>query len=157
MCGEVNDLAANACTVCGTPFARLFEPPSKAPSISPAAAAISSLVFPGVGHWRLGRTGDAVARAVLGVWILGTLIILLGTSGQGSLGLVALIALYGLATIALWLLTAVDAARAAAGFPPLVPSRMLLWGSVALVVLSMILATVIALPALNRPPGVPNG
>jgi hypothetical protein len=34
---------------------------------------------------------------------------------------------------------------------------MLLWGSVALVVLSMILATVIALPALNRSPGVPSG
>jgi hypothetical protein len=157
-CGEANDLAVNTCAVCGTPFARLFEQPTDAPTISPGAAALSSLIFPGIGHWRAGRVADAVARAVLGVWLLGTLVILLASSGQGSSGLAALIALYGLATVALWGLTAVDAARAASGIAPIVSSRTLLWASVALIVLSMILATVIALPALNRPPpSVPAG
>ena len=157
-CGEANDLAANACAVCGTPFARLFEQPSQPPAISPTAAAAWSLVFPGIGHWRLGRVGDAIARLVLGVWALGTLAILLSSSGEGSLGLAALIALYGLATVAIWLVTAVDAARAAIGVAPIVGSRVLVWSCVGLIVLSMIIATMIALPALDRPPAqVPSG
>jgi hypothetical protein len=151
----VNALAANACAVCDTPFARLFERPPEPPRVSPAAAAFSSLVFPGIGQWRAGRRADGIARAILGVWVLGTLVTLLGSGGEGgSIGLVALIALYGVSTVGLWLVSAVDAARAASGERPVVSSRVLLWGSVALIVLSMVLATVIALPALEqRPPG----
>lgn len=153
-CGEVNDIVANACVACSTPFARLFERPDEAPGTSPGAAFVWSLAFPGLGHWRAGKRYDAVARAILGAWILGTLVVLLLSSAGaegGPGGLAVLIALYGVATVALWAVTAVDAGRAASGAPPMVSSRVLLWASVALVVLSMLLATVIALPAADRP------
>jgi len=55
--------------------------------------------------------------------------------------------LYLVALIALEVTSAADARRVAAGDEPLVSSRTLLWGAVALIGGSVLLATFLALPA----------
>jgi hypothetical protein len=150
-CEAENGLDANACAVCGTPFGPLFEEPRAAPAVSPAAAAAWSLVLPGLGHWLLGRRAEAVARFVLAAWVGGMLLVLLssrtGNEGLGVAG--SLVALFGLAAVGLWAEAFVDARRAADGLPPVVTSRMMLWASVALVGLSILLATILTLPGLR--------
>jgi double zinc ribbon protein len=159
-CDAENDLDANACAVCGTPFGRLFEDPAPVPAVSAGAAAAWSLLLPGLGHWFAGRRAEGVARFVLAAWVGGMLLILLasrsGADGLGPTG--ALVALFGLAAVALWAESAVDARRAVAGLPPVVSSRAILWACVALVGLSILLATVLTLPGLRSvgPAGPPQ-
>ncbi len=144
-CGRSNPLALDACEVCGTPFARLFAEPAPAPAVPPSRAVVSSLLWPGLGHWRVGRRAEGVARMVLFLWTAGAAIslVLSGASrGRGR----SLAALYALAAIAVYGLSAVDAGRAAAGEEPVAGSRVLLWGTVGLIVLSVALATLLALP-----------
>jgi predicted RNA-binding Zn-ribbon protein involved in translation (DUF1610 family) len=152
VCGETNDLEASVCTICGTQFARLFVEPEEPPKLDPERAAIWSLVLPGLGHWKLGRKGDAVARFVLFGWSFGTLCVLIASRiGKGGLGATAgLFALFAGASFALYALSALDAYRIAKGEDPVVSTRMLLWGSAALVVLSTMIATLVTLPAARR-------
>jgi hypothetical protein len=150
-CEAENVLDAYVCAVCRTPFGRLFEEPGPAPAVSRQTAAAWSLVLPGLGHWLLGRRADAVARFVLAAWIGGMLIVLLSSgSGQGGLGIAAsLVAVFGLAAVALWAEAVVDARRVAAGVPPVMTSRMMLWACVALVGLSILIATILASSGLS--------
>lgn len=152
VCGERNPIEASACPVCGTGFARLFAEPEPAPQVEPQTAAVWSLVFPGLGHWKVGRRPDAIARMVLFAWTFGTLAVLLVSRfGKGGLGpTFPLFALFLGAAAAVYVLSAVDAYRAAAGDTPLVGARVLLWGSAALVVLSVLIATFVTLPAARR-------
>ncbi len=150
-CEAENDLGSVACRVCGTPFGRLFDDPAtRPPAVSPAAAAGWSLLLPGLGHWIAGRRADAMARIVLGVWIGGMLVLLVASRGSDGFGSVGpLVALFAVAAAALWLEAFVDARRAATGMPPVVSSRMLLWGSVAMIGLSIALSTLIALTGFH--------
>jgi hypothetical protein len=156
-CGTSNDLEADACQSCGTPFGRLFEEPDLAPSVSPVAAAAWSVALPGLGHWFAGRRAEAVARFVLAAWVGGMLAVLLasrgGRQGLGPLG--GLVALFAVAAVALWVEAAVDARRAVEGTAPLVSSRAMLWAAVALVGLSILLATVLSLSGLRPGPTGP--
>lgn len=151
VCGERNPIRANACGVCGTPFARLFERPEERPQIEPASAARWSLVFAGLGHWKAGHHADGVARAVLFAWTIGTVIvILLSRPDQGGFGRVfPFFALYLSSAVAVYVLSVVDAYRVSGGQPPVVASRTLLWCAAALVLVSILLATFIALPAAH--------
>jgi len=151
-CAERNPIGSSACSVCGTPFARLFQGPEDRPSVEPQTAAVWSLAFPGLGHWKAGRRFDAVARMVLFAWTSGTLAVLLvARFGKGGLGATfPLFLLFLLAAAAVYVASAVDAYRIAAGEEPLVSSRMLLWGSAALVVLSVLIASFVTLPAARR-------
>lgn len=144
-CEHENPLALDVCEVCGTPFARLFAEPAPGPRIEPARAVAWSLLWPGLGHWRAGRRADGFARMVLFAWTLGTVVVLLA-SGSGLGRAKPILALYALAAAATYGLSALDARRAAAGEEPVVGSRALLWASVALVVLSVVLATLLTLP-----------
>jgi len=139
----------NECAACGTPFARLFQEPGRRVEIAPRDAALWSLLFPGIGHWRCGRTLDGVARGVMFAWAFGTLLVLLVSRvGKGGLG--ATFPLFGLflvASAALYALSAVDAHRIAGGDAPLVSTRALLWGLVTVLVLSVVLASLVVLPA----------
>src|SRR5215212_159100 len=152
VCGETNDLEVSVCTICGTQFARLFVEPEEPPKLDPERAAIWSLVLPGLGHWKLGRKGDAIARFVLFGWSFGTLCVLIASRiGKGGLGsTAALFALFASASFAIYALSVLDAYRIAKGEDPVVSTRMLLWGSAALVVLSTLIATLITLPAARR-------
>jgi hypothetical protein len=152
VCEERNPIEATACAVCGTPFARLFEEPRPGPRIDPQTAAVWSLVFPGLGHWKAGRRFEAIARMVLFAWTFGTLAVLLATRfGKGGLGpTLPLFVLFLAAAAAVYVLSAVDAYRVAGGDQPLVSSRVLLWSSAALVVLSVLIASFVTLPAARR-------
>jgi hypothetical protein len=152
VCGQRNEIEASLCTACGTPFARLFEEPNARPEVDPQSAAAWSLAFPGLGHWRLGRNGDAVARAIVFAWAFGALLILLVSRfGKGGLGpTFSLFAIFLLGSVIVYATSALDAYRIASGEEPLVSSRTLLWGSVGLIVLSVMIATLVTLPAVRR-------
>jgi hypothetical protein len=152
ICGEVNAIEASVCVVCGTPFARLFAEPEAPPAVDPERAAVWSLVFPGLGHWKLGRRADAVARFVLFGWSFGTLCVLIASRvGKGGLGpTTALFLLFAGSSLAIYVLSALDAYRIAKGEEPVVSTRVLLWGSAGLVVLSTLIATLVTLPAARR-------
>lgn len=148
-CEHENAIALDRCEVCGTPFAQLFAEPERRVEIDPAAAMRWSLLLPGLGHWKAGYRLDGLARMVLFVWTFGTVLVLLATrsGGLGTAG--ALFALYAVSAVALYVVSAIDARRVAARLDPMVSSRLLLWASVVLVVLSVLLATVLSLPALR--------
>ncbi|MGH2637528.1 MAG: zinc finger Ran-binding domain-containing protein, partial [Actinomycetota bacterium] len=148
VCGKRNPIEASLCGTCQTPFARLFEEPSNRPEIEPRTAAFWSLAFAGLGHWKVGLRADGVARMVLFAWTLGTVLVVIASRSGGGLGSsTPLFALYFGSAIAIYVLSAVDAYRIADGVPQLVTSRVLLWVSAALVLVSIALATLVTLPA----------
>jgi hypothetical protein len=147
-CETPNAIDLDRCGVCGTPFASLFAEPEPPRRIEPSRAFAWSLLLPGLGHWKAGRKLEGAARMVLCVWTLGTVVVLLtARSGRGGLGPAGpLVWLFAVATLVLWVTSAVDARRVAGGEPPLVSSRQLLWAVVGLVIASVVLATVLTLP-----------
>jgi len=145
VCEHVNPLAHDRCERCDTPFARLFAEPEATVEVDPARAMAWSILLPGLGHWMVGRTLDGVARMVLFAWVFGTLVVLVVSGVSGAT--LPIFLLYLVALIALEVTSAADARRVAAGDEPLVSSRTLLWGAVALIGGSVLLATFLALPA----------
>ena len=86
-CETRNPIEANECSVCGTPFGRLLAEPTTAPEIEPQTAAVWSMLWPGLGHWKLGRRTDAVARFAIFGWAFGALlVVLVSRFGKGGLG-----------------------------------------------------------------------
>jgi hypothetical protein len=147
-CGRQNPIAEPACASCGTPFERLFREPARAPAIDPSVALMRSALLPGLGHWSLGRRADAVARFVLVAWLFGTATALLAARSGRALGPVStLVALFVGSLAALWVTSAWDAHRIASGRDPLVTARTLLWGSVAVLMVSALVGTLVILPA----------
>jgi hypothetical protein len=134
-CGERNDLEHDPCPICGTPFARLFEEPERGPVLDARAATMSSLVFPGVGHFRLGRPAEGLARAVLFVWALATAVLLFRAHNAPPV-MTPLAALFAAAAAAMYALTALDAGRAADGHSQLLGSKVLLYATMGLLGLS---------------------
>jgi hypothetical protein len=41
---------------------RLFLEEDERPEMDPQSAAVWSMIFPGLGHWKLGRRAEAIAR-----------------------------------------------------------------------------------------------
>lgn len=114
-CEHENRLEEPACTVCGTPFAAVIQPPGpERPQRDPGTTAMISLFFPGAGHAYLGMWAQAVARAVVSVWVI--LMALFFAIG-GEKGSTAASALYGFVAFALWGIAAHDAFREANGEP----------------------------------------
>src|SRR5262245_13621039 len=152
VCGTRNPIEAAVCSACGTPFSRLLEEPRAEAQIDPQAAAVWSMVLPGLGHWKLGRRGDAVARFAMFGWSFGSLLVVLFSRfGKGGLGpTMPLFLLFLGASVAISVLSAIDAYRIASGDQPLVSSRALLWTSAGLIVLSVLIATFVTLPAARR-------
>jgi hypothetical protein len=146
-CEHVNAIELDRCEVCGTPFAQLFAEPETRVEIAPGRAVGWSLLLPGLGHWMAGRKLDAVARMALFAWTFGAVVVLFLSRSSGGLGRGgALLGLYGVSAVAVYAISAVDARRIAVGEEPVVSSRVLLWASVGLVVVSVVLATLLALP-----------
>jgi hypothetical protein len=87
VCETRNPIEANACSACGTPFGRLLAEPEAPPEIEPQTAAVWSMLWPGLGHWKLGRRTEAVARLAMFAWSFGALMVLLVSRfGKGGLG-----------------------------------------------------------------------
>jgi hypothetical protein len=148
VCGEHNPIEANICPVCQTPFARLFQEAERGPLIEPRTAALWSLAFAGLGHWKAGLRVDGAARIVLFSWTLGTVLVLILSRSDGGFGrALPLFVLYLSAAAAIYVLSVIDAHRVCAGQEPLVSSRVLLWACAALLLLSVALATLVTLPA----------
>lgn len=152
VCEARNPIEASLCSVCGTPFDRLLQEPEVRPEIDPQTAAVWSMVLPGLGHWRLGRKADAVARFAVFGWAFGALLaILISRIGTGGLGpTLPLVALFVAASVGIYVISAVDAYRIAAGDQPVLGSRALLWASVGLIFASVLIATFVTFPAARR-------
>ncbi len=152
VCDERNPIEAVACHTCGTPFTRLFEAQAERPEVEPQTAVVWSMALPGLGHWKLGHRADAIARIVMFAWAFGALIVLLVSRfGKGGLGpTMPLFLLFLGSSVAIYVLSAIDAYRIASGEAPLVSSRTLLWASAGVVVLSVFIASFVTLPAARR-------
>lgn len=109
-CDTENPLELQACSVCGTSFAEVVKGPEpERPARDPGTAALVSLFLPGAGHAYIGLWGQAVARGVISIWVV--LTALLG----GVQGSAPLVAVFGAAAAALWVIAAHDAYREAEG------------------------------------------
>jgi len=152
VCRTRNPIEANECSTCGTPFGRLLAEPEAPPEIEPQTAAMWSMLWPGLGHWKLGRRTDAVARFAMFAWAFGALLILVVSRfGKGGLGpTFPLFALFLGASLMIYVVSAIDAYRLAAGDAPVMSSRTWLWTSAGLVFLSVVIATFVTLPAARR-------
>lgn len=129
-CELENSIDVSVCERCGTSFANLFREPEVRPAVPATRAAGLSLLFPGVGHIAAGQIAEGVARAILFTWALGSTIGLVLVGGDGSSGIyVPFLLLYALATAALYVVSAMDAYRAALSVPPLAPIRVLFYGA----------------------------
>jgi len=93
-----------------------------------------------------------VGRFVMFAWSFTALVILLVSRfGRGGLGpTLPLFALFLGASVLIYVVSAMDAYRLAAGNEPLMSSRTLLWTSAGLVFLSVVIATFVTLPAARR-------
>ena len=120
-----------------------------APTVSPRDAFLWSLTFPGIGHAKAGRAPDGIARGTLFVLTFGLalLIIVSGVSTAPVFGVVIL--LVG-AALVIYLGSAAEAHRIAAGGQPFVSARALLWATVALIMVSVSLLAMSVITVNSR-------
>jgi hypothetical protein len=149
VCGAENPIALDLCSVCGTPFAQVMRAATDAPRVDARDAVIRSLIFPGLGHRALGRTVDGVARGVLFAVTFG-LGILLAIAAAGSAALVGAFVLFLVAGIGVYVMSAVEAHRLASGGQPLVPTPILMWILVGVVLVGMTLLVIGVVSATHR-------
>lgn len=110
-CETKNPLEAQFCSVCGTTFAQVVQPKVERPKRDPNTAALLSLLFPGAGHVYIGLVGQAIARAVLSLWVTSVIVLSLLSGDKSNSQLVVIV--FGLVATALWMITAHDAYREA--------------------------------------------
>ncbi|MDP9341159.1 MAG: zinc finger Ran-binding domain-containing protein [Actinomycetota bacterium] len=137
VCGATNDLELNSCPACGTPFTRLFEDRLQRPGVDPRAAAKRSLLFPGLGHIRIGRPAEGASLAVLFLWSIGTALLMLLAHAPGAGFIKGLAVAFLLAGLLAYALAAVDVFRRASGERAILSPRLLLYGTAGLVILSV--------------------
>ncbi len=148
MCGTENPLEATSCSACGTPFGQVFEEPERGPEVDPGRAATFSLFFPGAGHYVAGRKGEAFARGTIFAFSLVMGLISLGPVRAGSGGIYLMLMVVSLtAAAALYMTSTADAGRAARGEKQILSMRMLLYGAVGLIFISVVLLTLAATQA----------
>lgn len=112
-CENENRLEEQVCAVCGTPFAEVMRPPGpERPQRDPGTTAMISLFFPGAGHAYLGMWPQAIARAVVSVWV-GLMALFFAVGGKS--GSLPVAVLFGLTAFGLWATAAHDAYREANG------------------------------------------
>ena len=148
-CGSENPIALDLCSVCGTSFGQLLREEVAAPTVSPRDAFLWSLVFPGVGHAKVGRGADGIARGTLFVLTFGLALVIVvsGVSSGPVFGVVVL--LLGSALV-IYLGSAAEAYRIADGGSPFVSARVLLWATVALIMISVSLLAMSVLTVNSR-------
>jgi hypothetical protein len=148
-CGAHNPIDLDLCAVCGTSFAQLLRQEEPAPTVSPRDAFLWSLMFPGVGHAKVGRGPDGIARGTLFVLTFGLalVIVLSGVTNPAVFGVVVLLLA---SAMVLYLGSAAEAYRIAEGGQPFVSARALLWATVALIMVAVSLLA-LSVVTVNRP------
>ena len=148
-CGNANAIELDACAVCGTSFAALMRQGEERPRVEPTTALAWSLIFPGLGHRKVGRGMDGLARGVLFAMLF-AMALLTGLSGGGSGVLFGLFALFlGLAVV-VYAGTAWEAYHLAQGGEPIVSARALLWATVGVIFLSVAVLALTVITAAKR-------
>jgi hypothetical protein len=148
-CGNENALELDACAVCGTTFASLMRQDDVPPQIDPKDAMSASLLFPGLGHRRVGRALDGLARGVLFV-VLAAMAATMFVSGVGSSGALGVFALFLGGALIVYLGSAYEAYQLADGGRPLVSSRALLWATVVVILGSVLVLAASLVTAARR-------
>lgn len=150
VCGRRNPMEVKLCLSCGTAFGQGFEQPEERPSITPGSAVKWSLLYPGLGHLKAGRTADAVARAIVFTWPFVTGLLFLSAHPTGRLGVIgALGATFLVAAVLLYIAIAIDAGRVADGDEPMISNRALLWIAAGIVLCSAASAALVGLSGMS--------
>lgn len=137
-CETENPIESPVCSACGTPFRQMLQDPEEPIDVDPGRAAMLSLIFPGVGHFVVGRPGEGTARGIVFAFALVTGIVSLGAVTRGSGALYTLLMVMSLgAAAALYVVSTVDAGRAASRLPPLLAPRVLMYGGLGLILASL--------------------
>ena len=137
VCGELNPIESDACTACGTPFASMMRLDAATERGTPRDAVAWSLIYPGLGHRKAGLPLDGLARGILFTMTFG-MALLIGVGGVRAGPIFVLFLLYLLLALGVYGGSAYEAYRVAQGGSLLVPSRPLMWATVALMLLSVI-------------------
>ena len=149
VCGGRNPIELDACATCGTPFAAAMRQDVARPKVDPSAAFRRSLLFPGLGHRMVGRDLDGFARGVLfAMLLLATLMLALSGVRSGAVGFLLIV--YAVATGLVYLGSAIEARRLAEGGELLVSSRTLLWATVAILLVSVLMVSLVIGTATSR-------
>jgi len=111
-CETENPIDLERCSACGTAFSDTLKEPEAAREYrDPGKTAMYSLFLPGAGHAYLGLWGQAIARAVISIWVVFTA--LMGAIQRSGGTVIAVV--FGLAAAALWVIAAHDSYREAQG------------------------------------------
>ncbi len=147
-CGTENPIDLPVCSACGTPFRQVLREPEEPVEVDPGRAAMFSLIFPGVGHFLARRRGEGIARAVVFAFAMVTGLVSLGAVTGGSGGAAVLLMVLSLsAAAALYVVSTIDAGRAASREPPLLPPRVLLYGGIGLMLATLAVVVIGAMGA----------
>ena len=150
VCDGRNPIELDSCATCGASFASLMRQETARVHVDPRAAFRRSLIFPGLGHRMVpGREVDGLARGVLFAMLL-IATLMLGLSGVHAGSVLLLFLVYLASSVAVYLLTAIEAARLAEGGEPIVSSRTLLWATVAILLLSIVVVAFVIGTATKR-------
>lgn len=137
VCEGRNPIDADACSTCGTPFATVMRAQTDPrPDVDPGGALLWSLVFPGLGHHKMGRTMDGLARAVLFTVSVGMAIMMV-LGGLRNAVTLSVFSLFVLTALGVYGLSAQEARGLSRGGGLLVSSRALMWVLVGVILLSV--------------------
>jgi hypothetical protein len=148
-CDHANAIDRETCEVCGTPFAALMRMDERPPEVDPTTALLWSLAFPGLGHRKVGRPIEGLARGVLFTMLAG-MALLVAIAGTSTGMLSALLGLFAILALLVYVVSAFEAYRLALGAEPLVSARALMWATVAVVMLSVLMLAVSVIAAAKR-------
>jgi len=148
-CGNENAIELDACAVCGTTFAALMRQDDATPKVDPTDALKASLLFPGLGHRKVGRGLDGLARGVLFA-VLASMAATMFISGVTTSGTFGVFALFLGAALLVYVGSAFEAYRLAEGEQPFLSSRALLWATVVVIIGSVLLLAVSVVTVARR-------
>ncbi|MDP9330776.1 MAG: hypothetical protein M3P11_09100 [Actinomycetota bacterium] len=148
-CGHENVIDLDVCLICGTSFAALMRTDEKPPPIEPAKALRRSLIFPGLGHSLAGHGTDGIARGLLFAMLI-VMALIVGLSGISSGVLLTVFTLFAGMAAVIYLGSAWEAYRLANGEALFVSSRVVLWATVGIVMVSVALLALAATTATKR-------
>jgi hypothetical protein len=138
VCDQENPMEIITCPRCGASFGELFKGERSREPVSAPTAITRSLLLPGLGHIAAGQTAEGIARGVMFLWVMGSLIGILLVKGDGSSSTVrSFLLIYGALAAGLYVATAMDAGRAARRQPPLIPLRWLFYGAMGLMAVTV--------------------
>lgn len=149
VCESRNAIDLDRCGTCGTPFVAAMRQETGRPDVDPSVAFRRSLIVPGLGHRMVGRDLDGFARGVLfAMLLLATLMLAFSGVRSGAVGF--LLVVYAVATGLVYLGSAIEARRLAEGGDEIVSSRTLLWATVAILLVSVVMVSLVIGTAAKR-------